>query len=738
MAKERQTGPAGPRIELLDYELKEEQPNLAVYLEDKSGKPSKPIPIEANNIQISEKQLGDAAIVRIGPANADEAMLKQLPAYRRQDFLDLIKSGAEILLPKRDWSRWLPIRSCVQGSVSHCRPFPWIIQDLALQALPLAEIGGQLGIGLQTFPKPHFPRRCYKVCDGVVEVYRRVCCHTPWIIDDPRIPEIIIDLDDLIPWPWPKPWPPPPICPGPLCPEPIPWIKPDQIFKEGALDERALYAMRDRTALQRLSKFEQSAYIESRPYLWRKQCNPAVKVGSGPIRPDGTFNICWRGPIDFLPVNCHYEYAYIVKQVINGVSTIIYNGIAANAWFHTGEDANLVSYSSKAISCGQDPGPELPGENFVLLQDIGAARSFRLKTPDATGWDRVGAPGYNDGLLDPAATIADALGNYKNSNWGGTLALRYKFSDGMKALGAKFYRVSVSAANASGNPTGPRTYLEHGLSWLYYEISGGSINIFSASLGPTVVGGRTNLYAIPYETDRDWQSGQYHGFLDTTQFADGRFLVTLELFDAAGVRVRPNGTTAIEAADRDEAFTFRRWYQEIGPTAPVAFAALTHMFWWDNRAATAQIIDLRHNSSSSTGECQFIEGCSNDTFGIGYRAYHPDPMFVLSHSITWKRGLGGSTGDLTPAAPTRYQNVGQPPALPGASDTDTLQQMLGAHTKCSFATTLTVQVKTTNGSGRLQHLDRHDIAAFALEQKPCLPAFPFPTPAPGVPGPGTP
>jgi hypothetical protein len=32
------------------------------------------------------------------------------------------------------------------------------------------------------------------MCNGTVDVYRRTCCCEPWIIDDPRIPDLLGEL----------------------------------------------------------------------------------------------------------------------------------------------------------------------------------------------------------------------------------------------------------------------------------------------------------------------------------------------------------------------------------------------------------------------------------------------------------------------------------------------------------------------------------------------------------------
>jgi hypothetical protein len=148
----------------------------------------------------------------------------------------------------------------------------------------------------------------------------------------------------------------------------------------------------------------------------------------------------------------------------------------------------------------------------------------------------------------------------------------------------------------------------------------------------------------------------------------------------------------------------------------VPFAALTHMFWWDNREATARIIDLRVNNVPNTAECQFLTGAAGTTFSIGYRAYHPNPLVLLDHRIWWRRGLGGPSGILTNPHPNP-ENVGVPPALPHPSGTNSFGTMLAglATPKCSFTVNLHVNVKTFNGIGTLNGLDDWDQAAFALE-----------------------
>lgn len=193
------------------------------------------------------------------------------------------------------------------------------------------------------------------------------------------------------------------------------------------------------------------------------------------------------------------------------------------------------------------------------------------------------------------------------------------------------------------------------------------------------------------------------------------------MFDKDGNRLRPNGATG---AGTDKAFTFRRWTAP-GTTFAVPFAALTHMLWWDNRRATAEIVDIRKNGSPSSAECQFLAGAALDTVTVGYRAFHPKPDttppgFVLRHSLTLRRGLGGPSWSIEQDTGV---NVGGPGAVPPhQSQAKTFGELLAPPddplTKCAFSLVLHVVTKTTNGEGHSSFFDDTDQAAFAAEVFP--------------------
>lgn len=718
------------KLRLVDVPEGQEAPKLAIYAVDRSGATVHRSEVSAaGEVTLPATALAKADHLVVGAAAKDAAALapgEQL-VFHASYVADLIEQGVELDVPI---SRLIGIRRCVDGNVTRCIPFPYVIDDLVASSLRAQSrslsnviadasraerrVFAQNEDIARALPlRPPFPPRCTRVCEGLVLVYRRVCCCEPWVIEDPRLGDLIDRLKQLVAERPPFKWPPGPD-PGPLGPQVGPGPDPAPIdalpfFNGGLLDEAALHAEQDVLRLQTLEGAELADYVSERPYLrpcWCS-CGPGEFVGESLIQPDGTFRVCWREPLIFLRPWCREEFAFVVRQVINGVTVTIYDGLAANRWFDATSGIDLVTYDRRAAVCGDDP---FPGENgaFVVLEHIGAARSYRLKTPDQDSWDGVTAPGFNDGLLDPAATLAAAKGNYLNSNWGGTLALHYHFSESMKGAGARYYRISAIRADGLGNPTGGRTTLGSPLGWLYMEAVGPNILVQAETLGPVTVGGESNLFLIPYDADHDWQDDQYHGFLDTTGLANDRYLVMLEVFDGAGNKIKPNGSSG---PGTNAPFTFRRWSVPIGPLDDVPYAALTHMFWWDNSASTAHIEDLRLDGVASTAECQFLVGTASSTFSSGYRAYHPNEMFLLNYTLWWRRGLGGPSGTLITSA----DNAGKPPAAVAVSPPVTFGSMLGPYDRCSFSLNLHVNVKTTNGSGILTYLDADDQAAFALE-----------------------
>jgi len=771
MTAEKSSSGAKPRktkVRFQGLDAKEERPDLEVSALDTQGRTLAAVQVgKDGTFALADSVLKKAHRVRIGPKADDAAEARSASlTYRTEDFLAIREAGV-LDIGKGIWEGWFFHTHCVSGRVSRCRRGPWwhtellkaartpLLSKSALGDATIAGLSSGSAIrkarpipgALSTADLIAFPERCSPICIGTVEVYRRVCCCEPWVFQDPRFDGLLEELEDII-----RGIPEIPEGPRPPGPDPDPIALNSPLIKEGALDERVLNAAQDLRALRALPADRVVEYINARPYLLcrRYSCGAPVKVAEGRIGPDGRFNICWsQFPISYRR-GCSPKYAYIVRQRRGFFNFIIYNGLATNQWFNLNDEAHLKSYSPWAIACRDNGGP---GDAFVYLDVIGATGAELLETPNADSATSVDTPVANSGLAYPTGTTAP--GGVNDRNWGGQLNLSFMFSEDLRTLGAKYYRVSVTEADAAGDPVGDPEYYTKGLSWTKaVSTGGGNVDIVPVGLGPQTVAtpgpadDQDNCYEIPFDGDlptaANWEADQHHVELVTTDPSKNwseipmvggqpvndqptkRRLVTIEIFNAAGERLRPIGTdpTGLDGPEVEAAFTFRRKFQASGSTNMVPFGALTHLFWWDNRDVVAKIEDLRMDGIQSNEECQFLAGNSASTFGIGYRAYHPWAQFQQRHVISWKRGLSGGSDVLHNAS----NNVGVEPGPVGASPTHTFGHML-THgvvppnvppNKCAFSVFLTTYSKRTNGETfNLPHVT--DSAAFALDIGPGCP-----------------
>jgi hypothetical protein len=312
-----------------------------------------------------------------------------------------------------------------------------------------------------------------------------------------------------------------------------------------------------------------------------------------------------------------------------------------------------------------------------------------------------------DSVDTPSAT-ADGLLDVGSDSYalGGDLYLRYHFSESMRGVGGRYYRVQVAPANLIGNPAGPWETLAVP-TWKTWHSVAGNILPGAIALGPQVIGGEPDLFDIPFDTGaplgagEEWQDGQYHAVFSSAAKPEGRYLVRIEVFDAAGNRLDP----AVAG------FTYRRWATPAA-TVEVPFQAMTHLFWVDNRQVSADIVDITGPGPAGV-DCKFFVGTPADTVHIRYRAFHPQPgtpSFMLSHSLVVNRGISGTVVDSFSST----SEVGETGPLGDRSIS--IGTLLGTEEKCSFAVRLYVYAKVHNGSGRLSNLDGGDVSAFAAEQ----------------------
>jgi len=231
-------------INLTGFTSEDKFPDMAVYALDRSGKPLEISKVnDEGSFRIPEKVVEKAHRIVIGPEVEDIAGIerKVLTLYRSEQFKQIMEVGGIFEIPKKDWYGWIQIKRCVSGSVRHCYPYPWFIKQLELNMDAAMAFRNPISPATATdktlqpksdaliaksFDYMIKPDWCETVCDGLVEVYRRTCCCWPWIIDDPRLPELIEELEEILPDPPEIKWPPRPE------PDPVPFHE-LAMFKKG-------------------------------------------------------------------------------------------------------------------------------------------------------------------------------------------------------------------------------------------------------------------------------------------------------------------------------------------------------------------------------------------------------------------------------------------------------------------------------------------------------------------------
>jgi len=737
MARKTTRDGSDKRIRVVFAELGEAEtaPAIALYSLNDQGKPTQKLAQAKEGVlPISPERLEGR--VAVGPDVDDLADLNadRIIVYRAEQ-VATVWGRDGLILPKARWENLWPLFRCVSGRVRKCRPWWW---DLVAKVTTVATSGVKLSrtTGLQVQAASqialasgvsgirNFPWHCLPVCDGIVEIYERQCCcirvYVPDLLDKLR------GILERIPIPWPPepdpdPWPG--LIPGP---DPLPFTRaagrrPLQQRPEAkatgtiaeaydpalAPPERLYEAYLD---LQRLPTAEAQRYALERPWLHPFFCHcSSSMVGEVPIQPGGNFDFCY--PRRLVPFRCWLTYAYRVRQYIGGSWVTVYDGVAAGAWFAAGEDADIRVTDPRALQCGDPSGnpPANEGNPFVMLEHVTGAGTHHFNFPSQTGVSQVAALDINDGLYTTYYA--------PDCPWAEQLGLRLWVSPELNGTVA-YYRMSVMPVDLSGSPSGPPVVLEDAVTWSRFVFVGGEWIVQGDSLGPVAQGGESRLFRVPYWAGgMNWLSGQYHQIWNTAAFGNGRYILVIELFDAAGARIKPNGAAG---PGTGKPFQFRRWTSET-VTANVPFADCAHVFWIDKTLPSGDIVDLRKNGVPNTEECQFMTGPGTDQFSIGYRAYHVNGVsnsnsFMYSHSISWQRGLNGPVGTLAPAvsATTDAGETG-PPAQSGSAS---FNAMLGPNTRCTFSVHLAVYAKHWNGGGRISGYDYHESASFALEQGP--------------------
>ena len=718
-------------VDLMDGE---EAPRFAAYQLDTAGRPVRKL--GGYDGKVLKLVTGDARSVAFGPETEDFKSLprESLVSYRLGQKIELWRKEG-IVLGRDIWDRFHFHFACVSGTVRKCRPWFWeLIDDIRLAPMfDLAQRARIRPITAELQPHILFPLSCQPLCDGTIEIYERECCchhiHIPLLIDRLR------DILDRLPIPIPDPIPYP--IPGP---DPAPFTP--QLLRAGArsiqqrkapLDLSAVppeSLHQDYLALRVMPVDAARLYVIERAYLFPIFCHCSVrKVGQTAIQPGGQFDFCYlRAHHHPHPGHCFTTYAYKISQLINGVLTVVYDGLAAHQYFGAGTPADIRTYNPQARVCADGPGDPPPndGAAFVMLEHIGAYGSFHFNFPAQTGVSQIGALAPDDGTYTTSYA--------PDCPWGGALGLRLWFSPELEPIVA-YYRLMAFAVNDAGAAVGSPIVLNSTVTWdKLVDIPGDVIRV-PETLGPNPVGAENDLFKVPYwsSPDHRYLSGPFHQVWNTaqTQFPDGKYMLVIEVFDAGGNRIKPNGAAGPGAA---RPFQFRRW-ASAADTDPVPFADAAHVFWVDNTPVGGDIVDLRKDGIVNTAECQFMSDTADSTFAIGFKAYHvhgvehagngDDNSFMWHYGITWQRGLNGNTGTLGPAPSggNNHTDVGETGGAV-ASGSQTFETLLTKTLpdgttvvlpKCTFSVTLRVYAKHFTGSGQIQSYDYQETASFALE-----------------------
>lgn len=725
------------KVNFAGLEPGEQAPRFAAYQLDSAGRPVRRIGSYDGQVL----RFADTDTVAFGPDVEDFSTLpkESLVSYRVAQKIELWRRQG-LVLARDVWQRFLFQFVCVSGTVRKCRPWFWdFLDDIRVApALALVQEARIKPITADLLPHIWFPLRCQPLCDGIVEVYERECCcfhfPVPDLLDRLRgILDILpIPLPDPIPLPRPDPAPFMPVRTGQLAISAAELRNRARVIQRrtepldlSALPSQELY--QDYLALRELPLDAARQYVLERPYLFPLFCRCSVRmVGQTPIQPGGHFDFCYlRVPHHG---RCFRTYAYRVKQLINGVLTVVYDGLAAHQYFGAGSPATISSYNPRARTCADGPGDPPPndGAAFVMLEYVGDPDTNHFNFPDQNGASRTQA-------------LAPDSGTYTTSYapdcpWGGALGLHLWFSPELSAS-VQYYRLKAIAVDDAGNAVGTPVVLNDSVTWdKLVTLPGGDIVRAPETLGPLTVGSENDLFRVPYwsSPDHRYLTGQFHQVWDTARssFPDGKYLLVLEVFDGSGARIQPNGASGPYPVQN---FQFRRW-KTIADTDPVPYADVVQVFWIDNTPVGGDLVDLRKDGLANTAECQYTTGTAASTFAIGFRAYHvhgvqqagngDDNSFMYYYRIGWQRGLNGASGTLGPAPGfTSHTDVGETGGAV-SSGSETFQTMLTrvlpdgtsvVLSKCTFSVRLNVYAKHFNGYSRISQYDYTESASFALE-----------------------
>ncbi len=307
-----------------------------------------------------------------------------------------------------------------------------------------------------------------------------------------------------------------------------------------------------------------------------------------------------------------------VTQKVGGVTTFIYseNPATDTRWAIADVVTVTIKASGNLVTANPPPAGQPTGSYFVFTR-VGNIVPGSISQTNGYAYP-------NEGVAPYPYPTADS-----DMPFGGTLWIGGWFGLGLIALGATYYKVQSAPGAQAPNGPGPWTDITDPLSNSYYDPI--TENWIAQSMGPTTVGGVTDLYVLPSSPGTTpWSFPDLVAQLDSTKLATGLSTLRVIGYTGGGTPSIIGGTIAtFETTYVDPAYgTLKTQIDNTPPTVGNTTANL------DGTPVTA---------------CQTVNLGSSDYLEIDFEAYD-----ALGH-------LGGYTLD---AIFGNNQYVMPPPTTP--------------------------------------------------------------------------
>ncbi|MCC6838895.1 MAG: hypothetical protein IT230_01915 [Flavobacteriales bacterium] len=482
------------------------------------------------------------------------------------------------------------------------------------------------------------------------------------------------------------------------------------------------------------------------PYLYR-----CTEIGTTITDEHGRFEVLYN--------RCTDEWkpdVYVwVEYMVGGSYTTVYDpGRACHThWDYTcGAEITIRITDPRVPACG--PSPVLPGSGIEFRRIGSGAFVQHVEQSNATV--------LRSGKLFRQTGLSDLVGGGNFSPFGGTLPMKVNFTDGLLAAGITHYQWKYKLkerATAGHNLPGgngrtalaDNTLLPEADGWHFiqqpvsigyidFEIATNTFHHKEHPLGPipavaepTFIIPQHDVIATvgapPAGFQRFWEMEEFYcAFFDTVQLAPaGLYEVVMQLGKVVAGAFVPvqmdqdffqvpdyyNNTITIDAP---AAYLFT---EGSPPAKASGFKILLRV---DNRNMEVGI----HNAaisegapySEATSHCGFLQYSNLQATQVKLRFHARHPNDFGNFNFTVVRGLGNpvplasASGDVATDTSGVY-------AIDGPSDriyagVNTAADILAGCPNAAFAESLDTDAWATDGTNRLQYLDRGALAAFAL------------------------